>query len=151
MLRTALSLYLVAITVAGPALCCCSSQRLFAFLRRPTEPTSAAPAQPKSCCHHGSDERNSAPAGAPGCPKPSDGPKCPCRQDPSPTLASASLAGDGGWRLAQGELTFDLGAVTSESLVKTSAELATATFQNNAVYAFRTSADMLRALHILRC
>src|SRR5262245_59418712 len=87
MFRLVVALYLMLVTAAGPATCCCTVMRL--ATRSAEQPSATAapqeqPAAPASCCHQCT--RGEDPPGSPTNPatpghhQRPDSPGCPCKQ-----------------------------------------------------------------------
>jgi hypothetical protein len=146
MSRAILSLTLVFATLAGPCFCCCADTRM------PTAHPPARPALP-SCCHHPKPE-NAPPADESSSPRPthSDPASCPCRGARTGTTPLA-VAGpqdpdQAGLRFLTQELAFPGPTLLAPPDLDTTPLL---TDHDGPSDPFVTTAQLLRAMHLLRC
>jgi hypothetical protein len=148
MVRIALAVHLLLVTVAGPWLCCCSGTRLRG-LWVPTAQGGPAPeATDRPCCRHHAPEP--VPEQAPDEPGPLPSqPSCPCPHDAATHQAAlAPQLGDAVQLAAQplahaflASLTPYLDASCSES----------SGVREDHALPFWTTQDLLHSAHLLRC
>lgn len=152
MFRLAVALYLMVMTVAGPAVCCCSLPRLTARSgEQPSAPPCSAPAS-CPCCPHSHDEQ---PADAPEQPSPPaspDGPGCPCKQAVDSQIAGLPVSLDEAQeftqRIALGE-SFCLCLALWAPIVPATVS---SVFRESAPAGPSVSTDdLLYSHHVLRC
>jgi hypothetical protein len=161
MMRIGLSVYLILVTLAGPALCCCSLRGLTKFATQPAdragrqtsaEPPPATPPEDGGCCccHH------QKPAPTPKPPKSDDPPlrqptdPCPCRHHASqPALPSSQADSAAPWLFSPVFLA--LLSFAPVALAGSVADGLTGAAVSSAGRPFLTAQDMLRAHHLLRC
>lgn len=150
MLRIGLSLYLMLSTLAGPALCCCVSERLVQWFTHPLKQDVHKP----GCCpldHHTPiGQQHHAPNHEQDHP---DRPSCPCQEDGSRQVAlhysDSELA-----RQLQGRNPFQgsmeiLPALPAAALLPLSVEESAP--RELLRLPFLSAQDLLRVLHRLRC
>ena len=142
MVRIGVVVYLVLATAAGPAVCCCTMNRLFAFSSQGWSTTSSH----HGCCNrHGKDGRR------PG-EVPKRRPDCPCQDSPrdSAYLAAAkSLVPEDAARSLN--LPGAAGMVGSALPHSLAPGAIIQVPRESIAFPFHDARQVLRALHILRC
>ena len=146
MVRMSLTAYLMLATLAGPALCCCTTPQLVNRLSHHRKQSESAARHPHcSHCHrHDGDKQQ---------PKSPRQEGCPCKEQGRHSQAVAILAADSE-SANQLELTFPHGlplSVDASSKAMLAILTRAQTCDSGLPSAFLTPEEMLRALHIMRC
>lgn len=149
MLRIVAALYLMIVTAAGPAACCCTLTRLTARFA-PAAPT--VPQAP-ACCHHtpaGQDSTGGTGRHGPSdCP---DGPGCPCKEGGLHRAEALPSAQDEAHhflaRISSTLLDYQV-ALPLDQVAEWAA--ASSFFRDGATALPLSTDDLLYAFHILRC
>lgn len=151
MLRVAAAVYLMLVTAAGPAVCCCTLARLTTRL---ASSTSVAVPKPASCCHHGragkgSKDRTDRPC-SPGTP---EAPGCPCGHAGRCEVIALPAAQDemlqSSARAASGQYHFFPAILATEAVPPA---CVSSVFRGGfALPSSVSTDDLLYAFHILRC
>ena len=152
MVRIGLSLYLMCSALAGPWLCCCTTERLSALFASPTKKTSHV-----GCCgHHQAatgSQKHRAPQQRPGQQEQPGSPSCPCQEDGSRQVALVSLDSEVAQQLQSRQIPqgpVELVAVISTALCL-SAKGDRQISGQGILMPFLTAQDILCAHHNLRC
>jgi hypothetical protein len=147
MARISLALYLVLSTAVGPALCCCVPGDLLA-LRTSAKQSSASCHR---CCGHDGAKHSHLPmtSPAPRGPIPAPEKDCLCKAgQPQPVVLTPSAKAPTSEEIRS---LVPQSAALSLSLVGPTTVIAGQAPTGSIFCPFRTSRDILRALHILRC
>ena len=155
MLRIGLVSYLILTTLAGPALCCCTTTHLLASVAPPVKAERSQPIhQGHGCCHDDQatqDEHGNVPESRSGKPQQPRRPSCPCKEYRFEALVLASH---------HSEFTKQI-QLTPQGLVEMVSSLPTAALlsvkeitqvpRECMIFPFLTAQDILRALQTFRC
>ncbi len=151
MLRIGLTLYLMFVMLAGPALCCCVAERLVADFASPAKQDEL----PSCACRHQStgDGQHRSPEQRPDKKDHSDRSSCPCqqhgpRQTPLASLDSGSAKQLQARQAFEGPVELPAILPTTLCVLSHGSRLAS---KEGEPFPFWTAQDILRALHILRC
>ena len=151
MVRIGLSLYLMCSALAGPWLCCCTTERLAALFASPTKQTSHV-----ACCGHQAatgSQKHRTPQQGRGQQEDPGRPSCPCQEDGSRQVALVSLASEVAQQFQSRQIPqgpVELVAVIPTALCL-SAKGDRQTSGQSILMPFLTAQDILRAHHNLRC
>jgi hypothetical protein len=153
MLRVGLTIYLVFVLPAGPALCCCGWRQALV----PPAPSSGQPAEPvgeRPCCcsHHAPPaDKSSRDAKAPA-PQQHDGncPTCPCKEQSESLALPAPADGDFAER-SQSLPSMAADTLLSRGAVSQAFGEGSCPGRNAVDSRLLTSQELLHILQVLRC
>jgi hypothetical protein len=145
-MRTAVTLYLLAFTIAGQGLCCCTLEQMARELVTPAAPvtTTTRPAQKPCCAHHHQQTATKST----NVPQPQTPDPCPCKQHGQlPVLAPQATTRT----LLDLQPRYNLDSATLSSHCDDATRVDRPLTDKGRAGGFVTAEDLLRAFHILRC
>jgi hypothetical protein len=151
MFRTGLSIYLALVTLAGPWLCCCTAARATTSLLRSTPASPAKPeAECPSCCRHHVTVPHQPAKESPRHDRPARQP-CPCGQDSNRTAVALDTESARHLQPVPAVANpTDVPCLLVTEVVPAEAAPGLIDGAQSAL-PFLSTAELLRAFHLLRC